>query len=91
MEKVENEIIPNFQGISGIANVSVYGKQQTQVIVKLDKEKMSAYQIPVQALMGILQGRNLAVAVGEETINEKKTNIKVIGQIEGKESWKNYK
>ena len=49
-------------------------------------KRCQRYQIPVQALMGILQGKNLAVAVGEETIDEKKTNIKVIGQIEGKEA-----
>ncbi|MBO1912870.1 efflux RND transporter permease subunit, partial [Microvirga sp. 3-52] len=48
-----------------------------------DVEKMTNYQIPVQSLIGILQGKNLAVAVGEETINEKKTTIKVIGQIKG--------
>ncbi|MBS4205747.1 efflux RND transporter permease subunit [Lederbergia citrea] len=89
MEKIENEIVPTFQGISGVGNVSVYGKQQTQINVKLDKDKMSSYQIPVQALMGILQGKNLAVAVGEETIDDKKTNLKVIGQIEGKQELEN--
>ena len=83
MEKVENEIVPTFQGIAGLANVVVYGNQQTQVTIKLDTKKMATNQIPVQGLMGILQGKNLAVAVGEETINEKKTNIKVVGQIEG--------
>ena len=41
MEKIENEIVPTFQGISGVSNVSVYGSQQTQVTVKLDNEKMS--------------------------------------------------
>ena len=83
MEKVENEIVPTFQGISGVANVVVYGSQQTQVTITPDTEKMATYQIPVQSLMGILQGKNLAVAVGEETIDDKKSNIKVIGQIEG--------
>jgi multidrug efflux pump subunit AcrB len=83
MEKVENEIVPMFQGITGVANVVVYGNQQTQVTIKPDAEKMATYQIPVQSLTGILQGKNLAVAVGEETINEKKTTIKVIGQIKG--------
>lgn len=86
MEKVENEVVPKFQGISGVANVSVYGSQQTQVTIKLDKEKMATYQIPVQALMGILQGKNLAIAVGEETIDNKATNIKVVGQIDGKKA-----
>ena len=83
MEKVENEVVPTFQGIAGVANVVVYGNQQTQVTIRPDIEKMATYQIPVQSLMGILQGKNLAVAVGEETIDDKKTNIKVIGQIEG--------
>ncbi|PWA11212.1 AcrB/AcrD/AcrF family protein [Pueribacillus theae] len=83
MEKIENEIVPKFQGISGVANVSVYGNQQTLINVKLDKEKMKKYQIPVPALMGILQGKNLAVAAGEETIDEKTSNIRVIGQLEG--------
>ncbi|GIN21015.1 efflux RND transporter permease subunit [Siminovitchia fordii] len=83
MEKIENEIIPMFQGISGMSDVLVYGKQHTQVNVILDQKKMSDYQIPIQALMGILQGKNLAVAVGEETVDERKANLKVIGKIEG--------
>ncbi len=83
MENIENEIIPKFQGLSGVSNVSVYGSQQTQVTIKLDNEKLSTHQIPIQALMGILQGKNVALAVGEETINDRNTNIKVIGQIEG--------
>ena len=83
MEKVENEVVPTFQGIAGVANVVVYGNQQTQVTIIPDTEKMATYQIPVQSLLGILQGKNLAIAVGEETIDGKKTNIKVIGQIEG--------
>lgn len=86
MERVENDIVPMFQGISGLSTVSVYGSQQTQVTIKLDKEKMATYQIPVQALMGILQGKNIAIAAGEETIDEKKANIKIVGQLEGVKS-----
>lgn len=71
MEKIENDIVPTFQGITGIADVTVYGSHQTQVTIKLDQEKMNTYQIPIQAIMGILLGENLAVAVGEETINNK--------------------
>ncbi len=83
METVEQDIVPKFQGLSGIANVQVYGQQQTQVTITLDHKKLEDYQIPVQALLGILQGKNFAVSVGEETIDEKQTNIKVVGEIEG--------
>lgn len=83
MEKIENEIIPMFQGISGVSDVLVYGKQQTQVNITLDQKKMTDYHIPIQALMGILQGKNLAVAVGEETIDNRKANLKVVGKING--------
>ncbi len=89
METVEQKIVPKFESLSGIANVSVYGKQHTQVKIKLDQEKLKHYQIPVQALISILQGKNLAVSVGEETIENKQTNIKVIGEIEGTEALKN--
>ncbi|MFD1708786.1 efflux RND transporter permease subunit [Siminovitchia sediminis] len=89
METIENEIIPTFQGISGISDVLVYGKQQTQVNITLDQDKMSSYQIPVQALMGILQGKNLAVAVGEETVDERNTNLKIVGQVEGTKELEN--
>ncbi|MDS9471521.1 efflux RND transporter permease subunit [Sporosarcina pasteurii] len=83
MEKVDNEVIPKFQGISGVSNVSVYGSQQTQVNVTVDQEKLATYQIPLQALLGILHGKNLAVSVGEATIDDKTTNIKIVGQIDG--------
>ncbi len=89
MEKIENEIIPMFQGISGVSDVLVYGKQQTQVNVILDQKKMSDYQIPIHVLMGILQGKNLAVAVGEETVDDRKANLKVIGKIEGINEFEN--
>lgn len=83
MEIVENQVVPKFQSISGVSNVSVYGSQQTQVNVTVDQDKLTTHQIPLQALMGILHGKNLAVSVGEETIDDKTTNIKVVGEIEG--------
>src|SRR5690606_18469732 len=82
MEKIENEVVPMFQGITGISDVVVYGKLQTQVNIQLDKEKMTDLHIPVHALMWLLKGNNLAVAVGEETVEERQANLKVVGQIE---------
>lgn len=86
METVEQDVVPKFQSLSGIANVSVYGQQQTQVKITLDQNKLENYQIPLQALIGLLQGKNLAVSISEETIDNKETNINVVGQMEGTEA-----
>lgn len=85
LKKMEQDVVPKFQGISGISNVSVYGKKEKQVMIKLNKNKLAEKQIPFQTLLGILQGKNISVAVGEENIDDKMANIKVIGEVEGKE------
>lgn len=84
MEKVEKDVIPRFQGISGIADVKVYGKKETQVVVTVDQKKLEQAHLPMQALLGVLQGKNISAAVGEETIDGKKANIKVVGTVDGK-------
>ncbi|MFC4768157.1 efflux RND transporter permease subunit [Effusibacillus consociatus] len=81
METAENQIVPVFKGIKGVSDVILYGKKNTQVVVKLDKDKMAANKVPMQALLGGLQANNLAVAVGEETLDGKTANLKVVANL----------
>lgn len=88
MEKVEQEIIPQFQGIKGINNVSVYGKSDTSIIVKPDQKKLDELGIPVQALLPALQKQSISAAVGEKNIDSEAVNIKVVGRVDGIEALK---
>ena len=70
-----------YQDIKGVSNVDVYGITDSVISVKIDDEKLAENQIPLQSVMGILQGQNTAVAVGEKIIDGKTSNIKVIGDL----------
>jgi multidrug efflux pump subunit AcrB len=80
---VKDDIVPMFQGVKGVASASVYGENLSQVVVHLDKDKMAQARIPLQAVMGVLQGQNLTAAVADTTINGQSSSVKVIGQIDG--------
>lgn len=70
-----------YQEIKGVSKVDVYGITDSIISVKIDDGKLAENQISLQAVMGILQGQNTAVAVGEKIIDGKTSNIKVIGDL----------
>ncbi len=89
MEKAEKEIQPKFKALDGVGSVTLYGKTDPRVVIQLDNAKMAAYHIPLQSVMGILQGQNMAVSVGEKTIDGKAANFKVLGDTDSLDKLKN--
>lgn len=81
MDFAREELKSHYQAIKGVSSVDVYGITDSIISVKIDEEKLAENQIPLHAVMGILQGQNTAVAVGEKTIDGKTSNIKVIGDV----------
>ncbi|EPD50594.1 hypothetical protein HMPREF1210_02563 [Paenisporosarcina sp. HGH0030] len=70
-----------YQEIKGVSSVDLYGITDSVISVNIDDEKLAENQISLQAVMGILNGQNTAVAVGEKIIDGKTSNIKVIGDL----------
>ncbi|WP_054950350.1 efflux RND transporter permease subunit [Numidum massiliense] len=89
IKKVEKEILPQFQSVKGAAQVAVYGKTDPRVVIRLDKDKMAKYQLPLQSVMGVLEGQNFAVAVGEKPMDGQTTNLKVISNLDDLDALKN--
>ena len=89
MEKAAKQIEPKFKSLDGIGSVTLYGKTDPRVIIQLDNAKMAAAHIPLQSVMGVLQGQNLAVSIGEKPIDGKMSNLKVIGNINSLEAINN--
>ena len=85
----DEKIFPALKEIKGIGNVSMYGRAVNEVSIELDEEKLQQYNLPAQAVIGALQGQNIAAAVGQKTIDGKTSNIKVVGTLESLEDLKN--
>ena len=79
---------PLYQEIEGVSNVDLYGITDSVISVKIDNDKLAENQIPLQSVMGVLQGQNTALAVGEKIIDGKTSNIKVIGDLTSLEKLK---
>lgn len=75
------ELQSHYQEIKGVSSVDLYGITDSVISVNIDDEKLAENQISLQTVMGILNGQNTAVAVGEKIIDGKTSNIKVIGDL----------
>ncbi|MFD2442995.1 efflux RND transporter permease subunit [Bacillus sp. CGMCC 1.16607] len=89
LDFAKRKIVPYFKDIKGVANVQSFGTANSYLSVKLDNAKMAVKQVSFQNVMTLLQGKNVAMAVGEKTIDGQSSNIKVIGTIDTLEKVKN--
>ncbi|WP_163100475.1 efflux RND transporter permease subunit [Peribacillus alkalitolerans] len=88
MDFVKEEIEPMFKDLKGVSSVQILGISNSVISVKVDQDKLAQNQVPLQAVMGVLQGQNSAVAVGEKVIDGKTSNIKVVGDLKSLEKLK---
>ncbi len=77
----EERIVPEFQKIKGVGTVSFYGKSTPSVAITADPAKLAQRNVPYQALLGVLQGRDYSTSIGERTIGGSPGNLKVTGQV----------
>ncbi|ODG89982.1 multidrug transporter AcrB [Gottfriedia luciferensis] len=76
------KVIPYFKDIKGVADVQTYGTEKSFVSVKIDNAKLTQNKVSLETVMGIIRGQNSAVSVGEGIINDKTSNIKVVGNLD---------
>jgi HAE1 family hydrophobic/amphiphilic exporter-1 len=81
MALAENDILPMFQKIKGVSSVALFGKTAPQIEIQADQEKLAEKQLPFQAVLGAVQGRNFAGSIGESTLDGKASAIKVSGTL----------
>ncbi|MFP7296791.1 efflux RND transporter permease subunit [Neobacillus niacini] len=88
LDLVKEKIEPMYKDIDGVAQVQTYGLVDPVISVKIDNQKLAQNQISLQSILGILQGQNTALAIGEKNIDGKTSNIKVIGDLSSLEKLK---
>jgi len=82
-EKLEQEVVNRLQKVKGVANVMINGKSAPIVAVTADPAKLAAKGVPVQSLLGVLQGRNSSVSLGERTVDGQSGNLQVVSALAG--------
>lgn len=89
MEKAKKDILPLFEGKQSLSQAQIYGENTSQAVIKLNHSKMKKLHIPVNAVMGILQGQHLSVSAGGTSINGHKSTIDVTDNLTSLDALKN--
>ncbi|ARI76482.1 efflux RND transporter permease subunit [Halobacillus mangrovi] len=89
IEQVKNEFQPLFENQEGLSQASVMGENSSRVQINLDHDKLEQLGIPVNAVMGVLQGQDVSASAGTTTIDGQKSTINVTDNLTSLDAIKN--
>ncbi|MDQ6420881.1 efflux RND transporter permease subunit [Paenibacillus sp. LHD-117] len=84
LTELKNEL----QGIEGTGQISVSGGAQPAIHIIPSAEKLADAGIPVQSLMGVLQGRGVHSSIGDRSIDGQAASLNVYDEISSLDSLK---
>jgi HAE1 family hydrophobic/amphiphilic exporter-1 len=88
-EIAENEISPRFERVDGIAAVTVNGGLRRQIHIELSKEKVTALNLSVNAIVNALRQENQNTPLGEIYQGDATFLVRSQGQFQSLEDIKN--
>lgn len=89
LDLVNDEFKPLFENQSGLSQASVAGENSPRVQINLDHDKLKTLHIPVNAVMGVLQGQNVSASAGSTTIDGQKSTVTVTDNLTSVDALKN--
>jgi HAE1 family hydrophobic/amphiphilic exporter-1 len=85
----ENIIKDRLSSVPGVAAVSVAGGQKREIQVAVDKKRLNAYGLSINAIVRALQGANLNVPAGRITEGERDYNVRLLGEFKSVDELRN--
>ena len=74
------EIVPEIEGIDGVAKVDLAGGLEERLAVTLDPKKLAASGVSTQQIVSILQANNLTFPSGQLSSDGSRTPVSTIGR-----------
>lgn len=74
---VQDEVLPEIEGISGVGQVTVTGDRDTQLVIRLDPDKMREQGVTIDQIRTFLSANNLALPAGNLTTDGKSVPLLV--------------
>lgn len=86
---VEEEILPEIEGVEGVASVQISGQQVEEATVVFDQEKLAQLQLTEEAVTQMIQASDMTAPLGLFTFGETEKSVLVDGNITTIEDLKN--
>lgn len=80
MKFVKNNILPQFQIVQGVGEVTLGGYLEPNIRIWLDLKKMAAYELTVDDVIGALDTEHIEYPAGTLQEGEKEFSIRLLGE-----------
>ncbi|CAM4078353.1 Swarming motility protein SwrC [Bacillus manliponensis] len=80
-ERVEKEIVPNLEGLDGVASVQVSGQQVDEVQLVFKEDKMKELGLTEETVQNVIKGSSASMPLGLYTFKDTEKSVVVDGNI----------
>ena len=88
---VEETIVPQLEGVDGVASVQVSGQQVQEAQVVFDQEKLAQYGLTEETVQNMIKGSDVTAPLGLYTFKDSQKSVMVDGNITSIEDLKEMK
>ncbi|MGM0508309.1 MAG: efflux RND transporter permease subunit [Fusobacteriota bacterium] len=78
----EEKLEPKLKRISGVASVDIYGGVEREVLIKVDPNKLSAYNLDINEVIDLIKKADVNLPAGKLKQGDKEFLLRVYGKIE---------
>lgn len=78
---VEETIVPQLEGVDGVASVQVSGQQVQEAQVVFDQEKLAEYGLTEETVQNMIKGSDVTAPLGLYTFKDSQKSVMVDGNI----------
>ncbi|WNB91905.1 efflux RND transporter permease subunit [Bacillus sp. NEB1478] len=86
---IEEEVIPQIEGVDGVSDAALYGKATREITLKLDQAKLMEKKVAAPQIIAALQGKDVSIPAGDVTLEEKTNTLRVLGEMKDLDAWQN--
>lgn len=86
---VEEEILPEIEGVEGVASVQISGQQVEEATVVFNQEKLAQLQLTEEAVTQMIQASDMTAPLGLFTFGETEKSVLIDGNITTLDDLKN--
>lgn len=79
-QKMIDDILPQLQQIKGVAEITLLGGEQREILVKVDKEKLKHFKVSLLQVSEAINSASMEIPAGQVKTDEVQMTVKLLGK-----------
>lgn len=79
-QRMKDDFLPQVQQIKGVAEITVLGGEQREVQVKVDRDKLRLYRVPLQQVVEAIKRAGIDLPAGRVETDDQSSTVRLLGK-----------